>query len=141
MISTKSLKPLILTFQFGSWLTVLPYYWDTFKGRLVLFKTKPGTRKFHRIWKTVAISNIGIRIGYCVLALLLVTQSQTIETPEVILTTFFILIECMATPLHILYFLNHAEVVLHVNALLQLNEALGNRSVKYFRKTLDNVTI
>ena len=129
MISKKSFKPLIWAFRFGSWLKVLPGYWDPTKGRVVLFQTKPETIKFYTIWKGLAVLNIGIRMGYFLFLFLQITQSRTIQTSEVIFGIFFILVECMATPLHILYFFSHEQLLLYINTMLQQNEALGNTAV------------
>ena len=126
MISLKSFKPLVWSYNFGSWLNILPFYWNKKEGRLFLLETQTGMRRKYKFWRTFAMFNISIRIGSIIFALVATTfNGHNVQSQEFILMFFILCLLLMSTPLQVFCFCFGSELVNHMNALLQLDEDSG----------------
>ena len=125
MLTQKSLQPLIWTYNFGSWLNILPYYWNKNEGRLLLVKGEPGLKNKYKFWKVFAVINICGRIGEIVLTFILMRFGPNLQSEEIIFLMFGASVALLAASIHILYFCCGPRLVIHMNTLLQVNQDSG----------------
>ena len=126
MISLKSFQPLIWSYNFGSWLNILPFYWNKIEGRLFLLETQAEMSRKYKFWKAFAIFNVFIRLCVIIFILVLMKFGPNVQPEEIILLFFILCLFLMSTPMHVMYFCSGSIIVNHMNALLQLNEDSGN---------------
>ena len=125
MLTLKSLEPLIWTYNFGSWLNTLPYYWNKNEGRLFLIEAEPGLKNKYRVWKAFAVINISCRIVAIISTFIMMRFGPNVQPAEIILMIFIASVMLCSTPIHILYFIHGPRFVIHMNTLLQLNRDSG----------------
>ena len=125
IMAPKSFQPLIWSYNFGSWLNILPFYWNKNESRLYLLETQPEMREKKKFWKGFAILNISIRI--CVIIFILVTMKfgSDVQPEEIILLVFILCIFLMSTPIHVQYFCFGSKFVNQMNTFLQLDQDSG----------------
>ena len=121
MIAQKSLEPLIWCYNFGSWLNILPYYWNQNESCLILLQKDPEMRKKYELWKSFAIFNIFIHVGVMIGFFCIMMFVQNIQSEEIILLIFMNSIALMSTSAHIYYITSSSKFVTYMNALLQWN--------------------
>ena len=129
MLSKKSFEPIILTYRFAACLRCIQFYWDKDQERLVLLKHSKlkKHKRDYKIYNYLIIPQILVRVYFILFLVGKVVLNKSVESSESILAIFMILILRVSIVAHIQQFIFGTHAVLHMNALLRLNQESGTK--------------